>query len=185
MHRDSALAILHEMTASASLRRHARTVEIVMRALAEESGEDVDAWGAAGLLHDADYEAWPDEHPDRIVARLRGLGETAIADAIAAHYTKWGQPYETAMSRALVASDELTGFVVACALVRPDRLLGLEPKSVLKRFRQPAFAAKVERDEIARGCELFGVALEDHVASVIAALRPFAAELELDGGPRP
>lgn len=184
MQREAALALLHEMTATDSLRRHARTVEIAMRALAVRAGEDPDEWGIAGLLHDADYERWPDEHPQRIVARLRELGEARIAHAIAAHYTKWNVPYDTAMSRALVATDELTGFVVACALVRPDRLLGLQPKSVLKRFQEKGFAAKVEREEIRRGCELFAVTLEDHVAFLIAALRPFAAELGL-AGPAP
>src|SRR5262249_26599223 len=158
--RDAALAILHEMTASESLRRHARTVEIAMRALAERAGEDVEEWGIAGLLHDADYERWPEEHPQRIVARLRELGEDRTARAIAAHYTKWNVPYDTRLSRALVATDELTGFVVACALVRPDRLLSLESKSVLKRFKERTFAAKVEREEILRGCELFAVALD-------------------------
>ncbi|MCA8948048.1 MAG: metal-dependent phosphohydrolase, partial [Planctomycetes bacterium] len=119
------------------------------------------------------------EHPNRIVARLRELGEDAIAHAIAAHYTKWNVPYDTKMSRALVATDELTGFTVACALVRPDRLRGLAPKSVLKRFKQRAFAAKVERDEILRGCEILGVDLADHVAAIIAALQPHAEELDL------
>jgi predicted hydrolase (HD superfamily) len=185
MQRAAALAILHEMTATDSLRRHARTVEIAMRALAEREGEDADEWGIAGLLHDADYERWPEEHPNRIVARLRELGETRIAHAVAAHYTKWNVPYDTRLSRALVATDELTGFVVACSLVRPDRLLGLQQKSVLRRFHERGFAAKVEREEILRGCELFGVTLADHVASVIDALRPFAAELRLDGAAAP
>jgi predicted hydrolase (HD superfamily) len=179
MHRDAALAILHEMTATDSLRRHARTVEIVMRALARRHGADEEQWGNAGLLHDADYERWPDEHPQRIVARLRELGEPDLAHAISAHYTRWNVPYDTPMSRALVASDELTGFTVACCLVRPDRLVGLEPKSVLKRFKEKAFAAKVERDEILRGCEVYGVGLEEHVATIIAALRPHAEELGL------
>jgi predicted hydrolase (HD superfamily) len=179
MDRELALSILHEMTATDSLRRHARTVEIVMRALAKRHGADEEQWGIAGLLHDADYERWPDEHPQRIVARLRELGEAEIAHAISAHYTRWNVPYDTPMSRALVAADELTGFVVACCLVRPDRLAGLEPKSVLKRFKDKAFAAKVERDEILRGCEVDGVALEEQIATIIQALRPHAAELSL------
>jgi predicted hydrolase (HD superfamily) len=179
MRREAAIEILHEMTATDSLRRHARTVEIVMRALAKKHGEDEEQWGIAGLLHDADYERWPEEHPQRIVARLRELGEPQLAHAISAHYTRWNVPYDTLMSRALVATDELTGFTVACCLVRPDRLVGLEPKSVLKRFKEKTFAAKVERDEILRGCEVFGVALADHVAAIIDALRPHAAELGL------
>ena len=179
MRRDEAVAILHEMTETDSLRRHARTVEIVMRALAHEHGEEADEWGIAGLLHDADYEKWPEEHPNRIVARLREHGEERIAHAISAHYTKWNVPYDTEVSKALVATDELTGFTVACALVRPDRILGMKPNSVLKKFKDKAFAAKVEREEILRGLEVFGVELSDHVAFIIDALRPHAEELGL------
>ncbi len=179
MQRDSADAILREMTETDSLLRHARTVEIVMRALAEKHGEDPDAWGAAGLLHDADYEKWPEDHPNRIVARLREIGEDTIAHAISAHYTKWNVPYDTLMSKALVAADELTGFCVAAALVRPERIVGMKPKSVLKKFKDKAFAAKVERDEILRGCELFGVELRDQVEFIIGALTPHAEELGL------
>jgi predicted hydrolase (HD superfamily) len=102
MRREAAIAILHEMTATDSLRRHARTVEIVMRALARKHREDEEQWGNAGLLHDADYERWPLEHPQRIVARLRELGEPQLAHAISAHYTRWNVPYDTLMSRALV-----------------------------------------------------------------------------------
>ena len=183
MDRATAVEILHDMTKTESLRRHARTVELVMRSCAERDGGEVEAWGIAGLLHDADYEQWPEEHPNRIVVRLRELGEDEIAHAISAHYTKWNVPYDTPMSKALVASDELTGFVVACALVRPDRIAGLEPKSVLKRFKSKAFAAKVERDEIERGCAVYGVSLADHVRFVIDALRPHAEELELTPAP--
>ena len=181
MERQEALAILHEMTETASLRRHARTVEIAMRYMAEKHGEDPDEWGIAGMLHDADYEKWPEEHPNRIVARLRELGEERIAHAISAHYTKWDVPYDTLMSRALVATDELTGFIVACCLVRPDGVTSLKPKSVKKRFKQRAFAAKVEREEILKGCEIYGVEFDDHVVAIIEALVPFAAELEIAG----
>jgi predicted hydrolase (HD superfamily) len=179
MRRDDAVALLHEMTETPSLRRHARTVEIVMRALAEQRDEDAEEWGIAGLLHDADYEKWPEEHPNRIVARLRELGEERIAHAISAHYTKWDVPYDTSLSKALVATDELTGFTVACALVRPERIVGMKPKSVLKKFKDKAFAAKVEREEILRGCEIFEVELAEHVAFIIDALRPHAEELDL------
>jgi predicted hydrolase (HD superfamily) len=177
MLRDEALAILHEMTETESLRKHARAVEIVMRALAEKHGADAEAWGIAGMLHDADYEKWPQEHPKRIVARLERLGEAEVAHAISAHYTKWDVPYTTPLSKALVASDELTGFVVACCLVRPDGVLSLEPKSVLKRFKDKAFAAKVEREEVLRACEIYGTTLDAHAQLVIDALRPFAQEL--------
>ncbi|MEZ5966262.1 MAG: HD domain-containing protein [Planctomycetota bacterium] len=177
-----ALDLLRSMTDGQSLLRHARAVEIVMRAQARARGGDEEQWGIAGLLHDADYEKWPNEHPHRIVGELRQRGEGELADAIAAHYTKWNQPYGTEMAKALVASDELTGFVMACALVRPDGIATLEPKSVLKRFKDARFAATVEREEVLRGCEVLGVALADHALSVIEALRPHAEELGL--GPR-
>ncbi|MHC5064776.1 MAG: HD domain-containing protein [Planctomycetota bacterium] len=179
MKRDQAFALLQEMTETASLLRHARTVEIVMRALAEEHNEDPEEWGNAGMLHDADYEKWPEEHPNRIVARLRELGEENIAHAISAHYTAWNVPYDTLLSKALVATDELTGFTVACALVRPTGIVGMKPKSVKKKFKDRAFAAKVEREEILRGCEIFGVELGDQIAFIIEALSPFAEELEI------
>lgn len=178
---EEARSILHEMTETASLLRHARTVEIVMRKLAEARGHDAEAWGIAGLLHDADYEKWPEDHPNRIVARLHEVGQDEIAHAIAAHYTKWQVPYDTEMSKALVASDELTGFVVACCLVRPDGISSLTPKSVKKKFKDKKFAAKVERDEIERGLEIFGVEFADHVSFIIAALAEYAEELGILG----
>lgn len=179
MKREQAFAVLTEMTETESLLRHARSVEIVMRALAAKHGEDQEQWGIAGMLHDADYEKWPDEHPNRIVARLREMNEETIAHAISAHYTAWNVPYDTLLSKALVASDELTGFTIACALVRPTGIVGMKPKSVKKKFKDRAFAAKVEREEILRGCELFGVELNDHIAFIIEALTPFADELQI------
>src|SRR5215212_1753335 len=133
--RDAAWAKLCEWTETESLRRHARAVEIVMRAAAERHGGDVEQWGIAGMLHDADYEKWPQDHPDRIVAWARELGEEAIAHAISAHYTKWGVPYESALDRALLACDELTGFVMACCLVRPDGIASLGASSVKKKLK--------------------------------------------------
>ncbi len=182
MDREKALEILHEMTKGESLLRHARAVEVVMRALAKARGEDEDRWGAAGLLHDADYEAWPEEHPNRIVAHLRGLGEEEIAHAISAHYTKWDVPYETELDKALIAADELTGFIVACCLVRPEGVATLKPKSVKKKFKDKSFAAKVERAEVLRALEIFGVEFGEHVAFVIEALQPHAEELKI--GPK-
>lgn len=181
MKRETALSILHEMTETASLLRHARSVEIVMRALARRHGEDEDEWGSAGMLHDADYEKWPEEHPNRIVARLRDLGEDRIAHAISAHYTKWNVPHDTLLSKALIAADELTGFTVACCLVRPDGIRSLAPKSVRKKFKDKSFAAKVERNEILRALEIYGVEFADHVGFIIAALAPHAEELGLLG----
>ncbi len=186
--RDEAWALVCEWTAGDALRKHALAVEWVMRAAATRYGEgvaDPEEWGVAGLLHDADYEAWPEQHPARIVAWLRERGESSLAHAISAHYTKWGVDCESRLDKALLACDELTGFVGACARVRPDGLQSLEPKSVLKRLKDKGFAAKVERDEIARGVELLGVELAEHIEFVIAALRPHADELGLAGRAEP
>ncbi len=182
--RDEAWELLCAWTPGEALRRHARAVELVMRAAAHRYGAgaaDEEAWGIAGLLHDADYEQWPEEHPRRIVRWLRERGEEAIAHAVSAHYTKWGVPHESALDRALLACDELAGFVGACCLVRPDGIHSLQPKSVLKKLKDKAFAAKVDRVEIRAGAELLDVELREHVAFVIEALRPHAAELGLKG----
>jgi predicted hydrolase (HD superfamily) len=182
--RDEAWSRLCEWTETDSLRKHARAVELVMRAAALRYGAgaaDVERFGIAGMLHDADYEKWPEEHPARIVAWLREQGEEEIAHAVSAHYTKWGVPYETPLDRALLACDELTGFVGACCLVRPDGVASLTPKSVKKKLKDKAFAAKVERAEVSAGAELLEVDLGEHIAFVIDALRPHAVELGLEG----
>ncbi len=182
--REAAWAHLCQWTATDALRKHARAVELVMRAAAQRYGKgaaDEEAWGIAGILHDADYEAWPEEHPRRIVAWLRDQGEEAIAHAISAHYTKWDVPYETALDKALLACDELTGFIGACALVRPEGIATLEPKSVVKKLKDKGFAAKVERAEVYAGAERLGVDLSEHIGFVIGVLRPHAAELGLSG----
>ncbi len=182
--RDEAWKKLCEWTETDSLRKHARAVEIVMRAAAHRYGEgadDEEAWGNAGMLHDADYEKWPGDHPDRIVAWLHGQGEDALAHAVSAHYTKWGIPHESALDKALLACDELTGFIVACTLVRPDGVKTLAPRSVKKKLKDKGFAAKVERSEVTAGAELLGVDLGEHIQFVIDALRPHAAELGLEG----
>ena len=182
--RDEAWALLLDWTPGDSLRRHARAVELVMRAAAHRYGAgaaDVEAWGIAGMLHAADYERWPDEHPRRIVAWLRERGDDAIAHAISAHYTKWGVPYDTRLDRALLACDEPTGFVMACCLVRPDGIASLEVASVKKRLKDKRFAATVDRDEVTAGAQLLDVTLDDHLAFLIDALRPHATELGLAG----
>ena len=181
--RDEAWAKLCEWTETPSLRKHARAVELVMRGAAARyaAGEDPELFGLAGLLHDADYERWPEEHPQPVVAWLRERGETALAYAISGHYTRWNVAPRSMLDRCLVACDELTGFVVPSALVRPDGIRGLEPAAVLKKLKQKAFAAKVDRGEIAAGVDLLGVPIEDHVAFVIEALRPFADELGVGG----
>jgi len=178
--RDEAWALLTEWTEGESLRKHARAVEVVMRAAAGQyggDGADVEQWGNAGMLHDADYEKWPEAHPNRIVAWLRDRGEDTMAHAISAHYTKWGVPYDTSLDRALLACDELTGFIVACCYVRPEGVTTLKPKSVKKKLKDKRFAAKVERTEVNAGFELLGVEASDHIQFIIDALKPHAEEL--------
>ena len=182
--RDEAWALLCEWTETDSLRKHARAVESVMRAAAHRYGAgdgDVEAWGIAGMLHDADYEKWPEEHPNRTVAWLRERGEEPIAHAISAHYTQWGVPYDSQLDKALLACDELTGFVGACCLVRPGGITTLAPKSVKKKLKDKGFAAKVERAEVVAGAELLGVDLAEHIQFIIDALVPHGEELGLLG----
>lgn len=176
---EEARTILESMTKGDSLLRHARTVELVMRAYADKLGENIEQWGITGLLHDADYEAYPDQHPNVIVNQLRERGETEIAHAISAHYTKWGVPYNTLLDKALLACDEVTGFVVACAQVRPTRLEGLEAKSVIKKLGQKSFAASVDREEVKLGAEMFGVDLKEHISFIIEVLQQHQQELQL------
>ena len=180
--RETAWRQLCDWTKTDALRKHARAVEVVMRAAAHRYGAgaaDEERFGIAGMLHDADYEKWPEEHPNRIVAWLREQGEPEVAHAVSAHYTKWNVPFETPLDKALLACDELTGFVGACCFVRPDGIASLEPKSVLKKLKDKSFAAKVERAEVTAGAEMLGVDLATHVAFVIGALAPHADELGL------
>ena len=182
--REEGWALLCEWTPSEALRRHGRSVEIVMRAAAHRYGAgdaDVERWGLAGLLHDADYDSWPEDHPKRIVAWLEENGEPEVAHAVSAHYTKWGVAYESALDKALLACDELTGFIGACCLVRPEGVATLTPKSVKKKLKDKGFAAKVEREEVRAGAELLGVDLGEHIQFLIEALRPHAGELGIEG----
>ena len=182
--RDEAWALLTDWTKTDSLRTHARAVELAMRAAAERYGpgaEAADLWGLAGLLHDADYEAWPEQHPARIVAWLEERGEPELAYAISAHYTRWGKEYRSALDKALLACDELTGFLMACCYLRPDGIATLAPKSVRKKLKTERFAAGVDRHEVAEGMRLLGVEPAEHIQFLIDALRPHAAELGLEG----
>ena len=182
--RDEAWSLLCEWTETDALRKHARAVEVVMRAAAHQYGAgdgDVEQWGMAGMLHDADYEKWPEEHPHKIVAWLREREEEPMAHAISAHYTQWGVPYDSQLDKALLACDELTGFVGACCLVRPGGVTTLAPKSVKKKLKDKGFAAKVERTEVTAGAELLGVDLTEHIQFVIDALKPHGEELGLLG----
>lgn len=177
MTRTEARELLHSMTQNTSLLRHMRTIELVMEAYAEKFNEDKDQWAIAGLLHDADYEKWPEQHPKIIVEKLRTAGEEAIAHAISAHYTKWNVPYNTLLDKVLLASDELTGFIVACAQVRPEGISTLETKSVVKKLKDKSFAAKVERDEVYKGVELLGLDLTEHINFILDVLKSNKEEL--------
>ena len=179
--RDQALALVQEYTQSEALRRHMYAVELSMRALAQGYGENADDWGLVGLLHDFDYERFPnashsatDEHPAEGVRVLaaRGLPEP-MQRAILGHATYTGVPRDTLMARALFAADELSGFLVACAMVRPNRsLTDLEAPSVRKKLKDKAFARGVSREDVLRGAEELGVPLDDLIGKLIAALRP-------------
>ena len=186
--RDEAWALVCEWTASESLRKHMLGVEAAMRAYAREFGEDEDLYGVTGLLHDLDYERHPDMdsdtgHPRTALAlfRERGYPEELI-DAVAGHASFLGVPRESRMAKTLYAVDELSGFISACAYVRPDGIHGMTPKSVKKKLKQPSFAAGVNRDEVREGAEELGVDFDEHVDFVIAAMEGQAGELGL--GPR-
>jgi len=179
MTRTEARDILNSLTKSQSLLRHMRTIELVMEAYAEKLGEDQEQWAIAGLLHDADYEVYPDQHPHVIVEKLRALGEEKIAHAISAHYTKWNVPYTSLLDKALLACDELTGFIVACCQVRPDGITSLETKSVIKKLKDKGFAAKVDRDEVYQGVALMGVDLSEHISFIIEVLKKNRQELSI------
>jgi predicted hydrolase (HD superfamily) len=182
MTRVDALVKLHEWVQSPNLLRHMFTVEHVMaRAAPRYGGPDADpeVWAIAGLLHDADYEKYPDEHPRHIMAWLRERGEEEIAYAISAHSPRWGFPCRSALDKSLLACDEITGFIVACTWLRPDGITTLEAPSVLKKLKDKKFAAGVDRAEVAEGAKLLGVNLGEHVTFVIGALKEKADEFGL------
>lgn len=186
--RDEALALVHEYTASEALRRHMYAVELAMRAMAGRAGADPEAWGLVGLLHDFDYERFPnpdhrpaEEHPAEGVRILAARGLPAeMQDAILGHAQYTGVPRATPMARALFAVDELCGFLVACALVRPSRSLrDLEVSSVRKKLKDRAFARGVSREDVLLGAEELGVPLEELIAFLLDALRPHESVLGL------
>ena len=191
MTRDDALALMHEYTQSEALRRHMYAVEIAMRAMAPRYGGDPDRWGLAGLLHDFDYERFPndarsatEQHPAEGVRLLRDRGmPDDVCQAILGHATYTGVPRESDMARALFAVDELSGFIVACALVRPSRSLAdLEASSVKKKLKDKGFARGVNRDDVVQGALELGVPLDEHIVFVIGALRPEEQVLGLGTG---
>jgi predicted hydrolase (HD superfamily) len=184
--RDDAWALVCEWIESDSLRKHVLGVEAAMRAYARRGGEDEELWGVTGLVHDLDYERYPDletGHPRYALTELERLGYPQEAvDAVAGHADFMGVPRETELAKTLYAVDELSGFVVACARVRPTGIAGMKPKSVKKKLRQPSFAAAVNRDEVQRGIEELGVDPDEHIALVISALEAEADELGLIPG---
>jgi putative nucleotidyltransferase with HDIG domain len=184
--RDEAWTLLCEWTESDSLRRHMLAVETGMRAYARRFGEDEELWGLTGLLHDLDYERYPDlhtGHPRYAMQELRRLGyPEELIRAVASHAPYLGVPRQTPMEKALFAVDELSGFLLACAYVRPEGLVGMTPKSVKKKLKQPSFAAAIHRDELRSGAEELGVDFDEHLAFVIEALEKERAVLMPERG---
>jgi putative nucleotidyltransferase with HDIG domain len=183
--RDQAWDLVCEWVSSDSLRKHLLGVEAAMRAYAREYGEDEELWAITGLVHDLDYERYPDletGHPRYALKELEERGyPQEVIDAVAGHAEFMGVPRETQMAKTLYAVDELSGFIAACALVRPTGIEGMKPKSVKKKLKQPSFAAGVNRDEVQRGAEELGVDFDEHVAFVIGAMTERADELGLAG----
>jgi putative nucleotidyltransferase with HDIG domain len=187
--RDDAWSLLCEWVESESLRRHCLAVEAAMIAYARSRGEDVELWGVVGLLHDMDYERHPDletGHPRIALAELQRMDvDPVVIRAIASHADFLGVPRDSPLEKALYAVDELSGFLLACAYVRPEGLAGLTPKSVKKKLKQPSFAAAVSREDVRRGAEELGVEFDEHVRFVIAALEERADELGVRGPKSP
>jgi putative nucleotidyltransferase with HDIG domain len=183
--RDQAWDLFCEWTESESLRRHVLAVEAAMRAYARKFGEDEELWGLVGMLHDLDYERHPDletGHPRVALKELERQGfSPEFVRAVASHADFLEVSRETPMEKTLFAVDELTGFIMACAYVRPEGIRGMTPKSVKKKMKTPAFAAAVDRDALRSGAEQLGVDFDEHLAFVIAALDERAAELGLEG----
>ena len=181
--RDEALRMLEEWVPNPNLRAHMKAVEAAVRWYARRFGEDEERWGLAGLLHDLDWEKYPEEHPLRGVEALRERGyPDDVLHAILAHRPDFtGVQPETQLDRTLLACDEITGMITATALVRPTGIDDLTPKSVKKKLKDPTFARGVDRNEVMHGAELLGVDLTEHIANVIEAMRAIAPELGLTG----
>lgn len=185
--RAETLDLMHEYTESLSLRKHMYAVEAAMRAYAEKSGADIELWGITGLIHDFDYERWPndahsptDEHPSNGVAILRDHGwPEEVLDAVMAHADYTNVPATTPLAKTLRAVDELAGFIMACALIRPTRISDLGAKSVKKKLKDKRFAAGVNREDIREAQEVLGEDLTEHIDFVIEAMRGIADQLGL------
>ena len=185
MNREQAWKLLNEYTQNQALIKHALAVEAAMRHYARLTGEDEERWGAVGLIHDFDYERWPDP-PDHTrkgaeVLRAAGVDEEIIGAMLShAHWNQDEYPLDTPLRKTLFAVDELCGFIIAVALVRPERLNGMTPKSVRKKMKDKRFAAAVSREDIAKGAELLGLDLNEHIANGIAALQTVPQQLGLE-----
>ncbi len=185
--RAETLDLMHEYTESLSLRKHMYAVEAAMRAYAEKSGADIELWGITGLIHDFDYERWPndahsptDEHPFTGVAILREQGwPEEVLDAVMAHADYTNVPATTPLAKTLRAVDELAGFIMACALIRPTRISDLGAKSVKKKLKDKRFAAGVNREDIREAQEALEEDLTEHIDFVIEAMRGIADQLGL------
>ena len=182
MTRDQASALLNEYTKSDSLIKHALTVEAALRYYATKLGGEVETWGLVGLLHDFDYERWPNppEHTREgaRILRERGVDEEIIGAILSHAEWNWDQyPLDRPLRKALFAVDELCGFITAVAYVRPEKLTGMAPSSVRKKMKQKSFAAAVSREDIEQGAQLLGVSLDEHIQNVITAMQGVAGEL--------
>ena len=182
MDRDSALSLLKEYTKSDALLKHMYAVEAAMRAYGAKLNGNIDEWGITGLLHDFDYEMYPNapDHPLKGSEILKERGYTAeIRDAILGHATYTGVPRATQMAKALYACDELCGFIMACSLIRPNKIADLEVSSVKKKLKDKGFARNVNREDIVQGCAELGVPIDEHIRFVIDAMKSIAPELGL------
>ncbi len=182
MTRDEALHLVRDWVKNENLVRHMLAVEAAMRWYAQKFDQDKELWGIAGLLHDADWEKYPDEHPQKVLEHLKERGEHQdLIQAINAHGGKGAIEPTTLMDKALFACDELCGFVVAVARLRPTQLAGMEVSSVKKKLKDKGFAANVSREDIHHGAELLEIELDEHITNVIKALQPIADDIGVGG----
>jgi len=182
MNYDDALSLMHEYTTNNSLRNHMYAVEAAMRAYAKKFGQDEELWGIVGVLHDFDYEKYPNapDHPSKgsEILKERGYSEE-VRKTILSHADYMNVPRDTQMAKCLFACDELSGFIIACAVIRPNKIADLEVSSVKKKLKDKAFARNVSREDIQRGAEALGIPLDEHIRFVIDAMKGVAKRLEL------
>ncbi|HUP88297.1 MAG TPA: HD domain-containing protein [Longimicrobiales bacterium] len=183
--RDEALQLLNEWVPNPALRNHMKSVEAAVRWYARKRGANEEDWGYAGLLHDLDWEKYPEEHPLRAVDELRKLGyKEEILHAILAHRPDFtNTPIESDLDKHLFACDEITGLITATAYMRPTRIDDLTAKSVIKKMKDKAFARGVSREDVQQGAEMIGVPLDEHIQNVIEAMQAIAGELGLSAQP--